>query len=53
MILLILMAVGIGVGIPSYGRLMKPAGGPSGDAYLQEDGASYYLLESGDYLLKE
>lgn len=28
-------------------------GGPSGDAYLLEAGTDYYLMESGDFLLKE
>jgi hypothetical protein len=28
-------------------------GGPSGDAYLLEDGSGYYLMEDGNYYLKE
>lgn len=32
----------------------SPGGGPSGDAYLQEDGTSYFILEDGlGYLLLE
>lgn len=29
------------------------SGGPSGDAYLLEDGSSYYLMEDGSYYLME
>ena len=28
-------------------------GGPSGDGYLLENGSNFYLLETGDFLLKE
>lgn len=36
------------------GRSYGPsAGGPSGDALLEEDDVSYILLEDGSYLLLE
>ena len=41
-------------GPPIFGFGADSEGGPSGDAYLLEAGAStYYLMEDGNYLLKE
>ena len=40
--------------VPPFTEFADESDGPSADAYLQEDGSSYFLLEDGvSYLLKE
>jgi len=49
-----IVGIGIGRGIPQYNKTTgSGGGGPSGDAYLLEDGSGYYLMEDGSYYLKE
>ena len=55
--LLPLLIAGFGVGrgwsFPMNNDEEELGGGPSGDAYLLEDGSGYYLNEDGSYYLKE